>query len=58
MDYVKPVEVVENMIGSGITKASLPVKELLVRGFLSGAGPWKEIRMSLITSFYCPHDEP
>lgn len=37
MDYVKPAEVVENMIGSGITKASLPVKDLLVRGFLSGA---------------------
>jgi formate/nitrite transporter FocA (FNT family) len=37
MDYVKPTEVVENMINSGAAKAALPVKDLLIRGFLAGA---------------------
>ena len=37
MDYVKPAEVVKNMIESGVAKAALPVRDLLIRGFLSGA---------------------
>ena len=37
MDYIKPGDVVENMIRSGIMKAGLPVRDLLIRGFLSGA---------------------
>lgn len=37
MAYVKPEEVVENMLLAGAKKASLPVKQLLIRGFLSGA---------------------
>jgi formate/nitrite transporter len=37
MSYVKPDVVVENMVQAGATKAKLPVKDLLVRGFLSGA---------------------
>jgi formate/nitrite transporter len=37
MDYIKPTEVVENMVRSGAAKAALPVKDLLIRGFLSGA---------------------
>ena len=37
MDYVKPTEVVENMIKSGAPKAALPAKDLLIRGFLAGA---------------------
>src|SRR5689334_20584336 len=37
MDYIKPAEVLENMIKSGTTKAALSVKDLLIRGFLSGA---------------------
>ncbi len=37
MDYIKPVEVVKNMVAVGDTKAGLAVKDLLVRGFLSGA---------------------
>jgi formate/nitrite transporter len=37
MDYVKPAEVLETMIKSGTAKAALPVRDLLVRGFLSGA---------------------
>jgi formate/nitrite transporter len=36
MDYIKPAEVVENMIKAGTTKGSLPVKHLLIRGMLSG----------------------
>jgi formate/nitrite transporter len=37
MAYVKPEEIVENMLQAGAKKASLPVKQLLIRGFLSGA---------------------
>src|SRR3954469_13301332 len=37
MDYIKPAEVVKNMLTAGNTKAALPVKDLLIRGFLSGA---------------------
>jgi formate transporter len=37
MDYVKPIEVVKTMLASGETKSALPVKDLLLRGILSGA---------------------
>lgn len=37
MDYVLPKDVVNMMITSGINKAQLSVKDLLIRGFLSGA---------------------
>ncbi len=37
MPYVKPDVVVDNMVQAGINKAKLPIKDLLVRGFLSGA---------------------
>jgi formate transporter len=37
MDYIKPAEVIENMIGTGVAKAALPVRDLLIRGILSGA---------------------
>ncbi len=37
MDYVKPAEVLENMIKSGTAKAALSARDLLIRGFLSGA---------------------
>ncbi|MEP6662391.1 MAG: formate/nitrite transporter family protein [Verrucomicrobiota bacterium] len=37
MDYVKPIEVVKAMLASGEAKAGLSVKDLLIRGFLSGA---------------------
>ena len=37
MPYVKPDAVVDNMVQAGINKARLPIKDLLVRGFLSGA---------------------
>ena len=37
MDYVKPAEVVEAMVAAGDTKGSLPTKDLLIRGILSGA---------------------
>lgn len=37
MDYVKPTEVIRNMIDTGIAKAALPARDLLIRGFLSGA---------------------
>jgi formate/nitrite transporter len=37
MDYIKPGEVIENMIKSGTTKAALSIKDLLIRGVLSGA---------------------
>src|ERR1700721_4365328 len=36
MDYIKPTEVIENMIGAGVAKAALPVRDLLIRGFWSG----------------------
>ena len=37
MDYIKPIEVVGNMLAAGKTKAGLPIKDLLIRGILSGA---------------------
>lgn len=37
MAYVKPEEIVENMLKAGTAKASLSVKDLLIRGSLSGA---------------------
>jgi formate/nitrite transporter len=37
MDYIKPVELVRNMLTAGETKAALSIKDLLIRGFLSGA---------------------
>ncbi|MBW3624372.1 MAG: formate/nitrite transporter family protein [Armatimonadetes bacterium] len=37
MSYVKPETVVEAMIQAGENKAKLPTRDLLVRGFLSGA---------------------
>lgn len=37
MDYVKPTEVVRAMLAAGEAKASLPVKDLFLRGILSGA---------------------
>ena len=37
MDYIKPVEVMETMIKSGISKSALGPRDLLIRGFLSGA---------------------
>src|SRR3954471_19436781 len=37
MDYLKPVDVVKTMVAAGNTKAGLPVKDLLIRGFLSGS---------------------
>lgn len=37
MAYVKPEEIVENMLQAGAKKAGLPVRQLLIRGFLAGA---------------------
>src|SRR6266536_6008121 len=37
MDYIKPSEIVKAMLNSGQAKASLSVRDLLIRGFLSGA---------------------
>ena len=37
MAYVRPEEIVENMLQAGAKKAGLPVRQLLIRGFLSGA---------------------
>ncbi len=37
MDYVKPFDIVKTMVAVGVTKAGLSVKDLLIRGFLSGA---------------------
>lgn len=37
MDYIKPIDTVRLMITAGQNKASLGVKHLLLRGFLSGA---------------------
>lgn len=37
MDYIKPAEVIETMVKAGVTKAALSPKDLLIRGFLSGA---------------------
>ncbi|MBP9870926.1 MAG: formate/nitrite transporter family protein, partial [Nitrosomonas sp.] len=37
MAYVKPEEIVENMLLAGAKKAGLPVRHLLMRGFMAGA---------------------
>lgn len=37
MAYVKPEDIVESMLQAGAKKANLPIKQLLIRGFLSGA---------------------
>jgi formate/nitrite transporter len=37
MDYIKPIDLVKNMVAAGETKASLSVRDLVIRGFLSGA---------------------
>src|SRR3954462_1048078 len=37
MDYIKPPEIVKNMLAAAEAKAGLGVKDLLIRGFLSGA---------------------
>lgn len=37
MDYIKPSEVVETFLTTAVAKSKLPVSQLLVRGFLSGA---------------------
>lgn len=37
MDYVKPLDVVKNMVAVGDLKAGLTAKDLVIRGFLSGA---------------------
>ena len=36
MAYVKPEEIIENMLQAGAKKAGLSVKDMLIRGFLSG----------------------
>jgi formate transporter len=37
MDYVKPQEIVKDMLDTGIMKLDLPVRHLLIRGALAGA---------------------
>lgn len=37
MDYIKPLDIVKNMLTAAETKAALPTRDLLIRGFLSGA---------------------
>ena len=37
MAYVKPEEIVENMLSAGAAKSKLSIKDLLIRGALSGA---------------------
>jgi len=37
MDYVTPKEVTTTMLNTAITKSSLPAKDLIIRGVLSGA---------------------
>ena len=37
MDFIKPTDVVKAMVAAGQTKASLGIRDLLIRGFLSGA---------------------
>ena len=37
MDFIKPADVIKSMLSAGETKAALPVRDLLIRGFLSGA---------------------
>lgn len=37
MSYVKPDVVVDQMVQAGVAKSQLPARDLLTRGFLSGA---------------------
>lgn len=37
MDYIRPSEVAENFVAAGSAKAQLKIRDLLLRGFLSGA---------------------
>ncbi len=37
MDYIKPSEVAETFLSNAVVKSSLPVPQLLLHGFLSGA---------------------
>jgi formate/nitrite transporter len=37
MDYIKPAEVAETFLATAVTKSQLPIGQLLLRGFLSGA---------------------
>ena len=37
MDYVQPSDVAASFLSSGVTKAALPMHQLLLRGALSGA---------------------
>jgi formate/nitrite transporter len=37
MDYIRPSEVAESFIAGGVAKSQLPVRQLLLRGLLSGA---------------------
>ena len=37
MDYVKPSDIAKTMVAAGDAKAGLPIRDLLIRGFLSGA---------------------
>lgn len=37
MDYIKPSEVAETFLSNAVVKSNLPVFQLLLRGFLSGA---------------------
>ncbi len=37
MDNIKPVDIVNNLIHMGTYKSQLPIKDILIRGFLSGS---------------------
>lgn len=37
MSYIKPKQVVESMVQAGADKAKMPVKDMIIRGILSGA---------------------
>src|SRR3954466_5549580 len=37
MDFIKPADVVKTMLTAGHTKAGLSVRDLIIRGFISGA---------------------
>jgi formate/nitrite transporter len=37
LDFVRPAELVADAVDASVVKAALPVKDLLIRGFLSGA---------------------
>lgn len=37
MSYIKPKQVVENMVQAGAEKAKMPIKDMVIRGILSGA---------------------